>query len=122
MRAAAAERQMVAALLDALSPYKTSLALAPQESVASTLTRFGSASLAPELEADAGAPGAPSTRPCTHALSPAWPPNPCPTQALLECACSSCSRPRAVRALPRTRRRGCAAAQEATMPGCSWYA
>lgn len=54
-RKAAAERQTLAVLIEALAPHKASLALVPQESVASTLARFGSSSLDPEAGVDAHA-------------------------------------------------------------------
>ncbi|KAK9839214.1 hypothetical protein WJX81_001867 [Elliptochloris bilobata] len=49
-RKAATERQTLAVLIAALAPHKASLVLAPQESVASTLSRFGSCSLPSEQE------------------------------------------------------------------------
>ena len=49
-RTAAKERQTLAVLIGALMPHKASLALVPQESVASTLTRFGSCGLPLEQE------------------------------------------------------------------------
>ena len=49
-RTAAKERQTLAVLIGALMPHKASLALVPQESVASTLSRFGSCGLPPEQE------------------------------------------------------------------------